>query len=123
MAAICGLKSDISRGQRSATADIPHLARSSQKLCRYQERHRVLPPTVRQRALFGAVGVHDKNLTVLLERVVVERRLVAEAVDAAIPHDAAIPRPDCMTVARAMRGDPEQIGAVRADCKDIEIDV
>lgn len=45
----------------------------SQKLCRYQERHRVLPSAVGQRALFGAVGVHDKNLTVLLERVVVER--------------------------------------------------
>src|SRR5262245_38912010 len=123
MAAICGLKSDISRGQRSATADIPHLARSSQKLCRYQERHRVLPPAVRQRTLFGAVGVHDENLTVLLERVVVECRLVAEAVDAAVPHDATIPRPNCMTIARAVRGDPQQIGSIWADCKAIEIDV
>ena len=42
------------------------------ELCRYQERHES-PIGCRSARLFGAVGVHDKNLTVLLERVVVER--------------------------------------------------
>ena len=36
----------------------------------------------------------DENLPVLLEGVVVERGLVAEAVERAVPHDAAVEGPD-----------------------------
>src|SRR5262249_4123494 len=87
------------------------------------ERHGIFPAAVREPALAAAVGVHDENLTVLLEGVVVERRLVAEAVDAAVPHDAAIPRPDRMAIARAVRRDAHEIRAIRADGEDVEIDI
>jgi len=48
--------------------------------------------------LSGAVGIHDEDLAIGLERVVVERNLVADSADAAISHDLAIRCPYRMTV-------------------------
>ena len=43
----------------------------SEELRRDVERHRVFPTTVCEHAFATAIGVHDENLTVLLEGVVV----------------------------------------------------
>src|SRR5262249_46290828 len=71
------------------------------------EWHRILPAAVGEHAFAAAIRVHDEDLAVLLEGVVVERRFVAEAVHAAAPHDPAVRGPDGVAVGRSVGGDPQ----------------
>jgi hypothetical protein len=57
-----------------------------------------LPNDCPSACVAAAVCVHNENLAILLECIVIERRLVAEAVDATIPHDPAIRGPDRVRV-------------------------
>ncbi len=86
------------------------------------KRHRVFPKAVGENPLVAAVGVHDEDLAVGLERVVVEGGLLAEAVHAAVPHDLAVRRPDGVTVIGPVGGEPHKVVAVGANGVDVEID-
>src|SRR5215217_2617419 len=85
------------------------------------QRHRILPPAVGEDALAAAVGVHDVDLAVLLERLLVQRRLVTEAMLRTAPQDAAIRAPHRVPVARRVVGAAEQVAAVRLDRVDVVV--
>lgn len=54
------------------------------------KRHRVLPEAICEQPLVSAVVVHDHDLAVGLESVVLKCALVFEPVHAATPHDLAV---------------------------------
>src|SRR5262249_3001634 len=85
-------------------------------------RPRCFPAAAGEHALATPVGIHNEDLAVLLERVVVKRRLVAETVHAAVPHNPAVRGPYRVTVGRAVCGEPQQVRAVRPDREDVEVD-
>jgi 2-polyprenyl-6-methoxyphenol hydroxylase-like FAD-dependent oxidoreductase len=72
------------------------------------QRHRIFPLAVGEHALVAAVGVHDVDLAILLEGLLVQRRLVAEAMLRTAPHDAAVRAPYRVAVAGFMIGAAEQ---------------
>lgn len=59
-------------------AETPATGRLEERLVNV-ERHRILPLAVSEETLLAAIFIHDVDLAILLESVVVERGLIAEA--------------------------------------------
>ena len=76
-------------------------ARRSQISIEDIQRHRILPHTVREKRLIRSIRIHDHDLAVRLEGVVVDSAFVAEAVHAAVVHDATVGGPNCVCVVGA----------------------
>jgi hypothetical protein len=82
----------------------------------------ILPVTVGKLPFLRTVPFHDPDRSVWLERVVIKRGFISEAVLAAVPHNVfAVLCPNRVSIIGGKGSQPTHFSAVRPDCVNVEV--